>query len=80
MEMYGIYRNSFVTIQTETEKMGLTIDVEKAKFMIISSQQTDNSPLVVNGFIFENVTEFKYLVTTVTNRNKINDEIDNQLI
>ena len=37
----------------------------KTKFMIVRSQQTDNSPLVVNDLTFDNVTEFKYLGTTV---------------
>ena len=51
---------SFVAIQTEAEKIGLIINEEETKFMIVSSQQTNNSPLVMNGLTFENVTKFKY--------------------
>ena len=41
--------------------MGLTINGEKTKFMKVSSQQTDKSQKVLNGFMLENVTNFKYL-------------------
>ena len=61
---------AFVAIQSELEKMELTIKAEKSKFMIGNSQEIKNKPLVFNGLTFKNVTEFKYLGSTVTNRNE----------
>jgi len=60
-----------------SKENGLEVNAGKTKYMVMSrdqntgrshSMKTDNSS-------FEMVEEFKYLVTTLTNRNSIQEEI-----
>ena len=69
--------NTFcVRIYTQTQG-GLEVNPDKTKYMIMSrdqnagrghSMKSDNSPI-------ERVEEFKYLGTTLTNQNSIQEEI-----
>jgi hypothetical protein len=80
--------NSVNTIKGNTESLleasrdiCLEINVEKAKYMIMSCQP--NSELNQNKRIdnesFENVAKFKYLGMTLTNQNDIHDEVKSRL-
>jgi hypothetical protein len=60
-----------------SKEIGLDVNADKTKYMIISpdqhaglchSMKTDNN-------YFERVEEFKYLGTTLTNKNSIQEEI-----
>ena len=60
-----------------TKEIGLELNADKTKYMIMSREQnagrshsmkTDNSSI-------ERVEEFKYLGTTLTNKNSIQEEI-----
>ena len=60
-----------------SQEIGLEINTEKTNYMVMSRDQnavrghsikTDNGP-------FESVEEFKYLGTTLTNENSIQEEI-----
>ena len=62
-------------------EIGLEVNADKIKYMVVSRDQnagqshsikTDNSP-------FERVEEFKYLGTTLTNQNSIQEEIKSRL-
>ena len=64
----------FTDTQFKAEKMKLS--KQKTKFTIVSSQKKDKALLMVNNLIFEKVAEFKCFGTTVTNRNKMNVEMD----
>ena len=64
-----------------TKGTGLEVNPEKTRYMIMSrdqnagrshSMKTDNSPI-------ESVEEFKYLGTTLTNQNSIQEEIKSRL-
>jgi hypothetical protein len=64
-----------------TKKIGLEVNADKTKSMIMSREQnagrrhsmrTDNSSI-------ERVEEFKYLGTTLTNQNSIQEEIKSRL-
>jgi hypothetical protein len=61
--------------------IGLEINVEKTKYMIMSrhpnSEQNQNIRIANESF--ENVTKFEYLGTTLTNQNDIHDEIKSRL-
>ena len=63
-----------------TKEIGLEVNVDKTKYMIMSrdqnagrshSMKTDNSSI-------ERVKEFKYLGTTLTNKNSIQEEINEE--
>ena len=64
-----------------TKEIGLDVNADKTKYMIMSrdqnagrsySMKTDNSSI-------ERVEEFKYLGTTLTNKNSIQEEINSRL-
>ena len=71
-------KESLVVAGQETE---LEVNANKSKYMMMSRDQNagrghgmkiDNSPI-------ERVEEFKYLVTTLTNQNSIQEEIKSRL-
>jgi hypothetical protein len=79
------------TIQKNTEtlidaskEVGLEINVEKTKYtrMLLSRHQnaSQNRDIKIANRSFENVSQFKYLGTTVTNQNLIQEEIKRRLL
>jgi hypothetical protein len=59
----------------------LEINVEKTKYMLLSRHQNvgQNQDIKIANRSFENVSQFKYLGTTVTNDNLIQEEIKKRL-
>jgi hypothetical protein len=71
------------TIKTNTEtlidgskEVGLKINVEKTKYMLLSCHQNvgQNRDIKIANRSFGNVSQFKYLGTTVTNQNLSQEE------
>jgi hypothetical protein len=65
-----------------SEEVGLEINVEKTKYMLLSRHQNvgQSRDVKIADRSFENVSQFKYLGTTVINTNFIQEEIKRRLI
>jgi hypothetical protein len=78
--MHTIKKNTETLIDPSKE-IGLEINVEKNKYMLPSRQQNvgQNRDIQLPNRSFENVSQFKYLGTTVTQQNLIHEEIKRRL-
>jgi hypothetical protein len=65
------------TLINASKEGGLEINVDKTKYMLLYRQQNvgQNRDIKIAKRSFENVSQFKYLGTTVTNQNLIQEEI-----
>ena len=56
------------------------MNVDKTKYMVMSRDQNlgRSHNILIDYSFFEKVEEFKYLVTTLTNRNSIQEEIESR--
>jgi hypothetical protein len=70
-----------IVAQMGDEWIGLEINVEKTKYMLLSRHQNvgQNRDIKKANRSFENVSQFKYLGMTVTNQNLIQEEIKRRL-
>jgi hypothetical protein len=69
------------TLIDASKDVGLEINVEKTKYMLLSRHQNigQNQHIKIGDRLFENASQFKYLGTTVTNQNLIQEEIKRRL-
>jgi hypothetical protein len=72
-----IKRNTEPSVDASKE-VGLEVNVEKTKFMLVSHHQNagQNQDIQIADRTFEHVSPFRYLGTTVTSQNHIQDEIE----
>jgi hypothetical protein len=80
-----IKRNTHTLIEASKET-GLEVNTEKTnkymyKYMLLSHHQNagQNHDIKIGNRCFENVEQFRYLETTITNRNLIQEEIKRRL-
>jgi hypothetical protein len=66
------------TLTDACKEAGLEINIKKTKYVLLSRQQNvgQNRDIKIADRSFENVSQFKYLGTTVTNQNLIQEEIE----
>jgi hypothetical protein len=70
------------TLIFASKEVGLEVNVEKnTRYMLVSCDQNagQNREIKIGNRSFENVSQFKYLGTTVTNQNFIQEEINRRL-
>jgi RNA:NAD 2'-phosphotransferase (TPT1/KptA family) len=63
------------------KEIGLEVNAEKTKYMVMSRNQNagQGHNIKIDNKSFESVEQFKYLGTTLTNRNSIQEEIKSRL-
>jgi arabinogalactan endo-1,4-beta-galactosidase len=74
-------RENAEAIVVATTEIGLEVNVDKIKYMVMSRDRNagrDDSVKIDNSSI-KNVEEFKYLGTTLTDQNSIQEEIKSRL-
>jgi retron-type reverse transcriptase len=69
------------TLIDASKEVGLEVNVEKTKYMLASRDENagQNRKIKIGIRSFENVSQFKYLGTTLTNQNLIQEEIKRKL-
>jgi hypothetical protein len=69
------------TLIDASKVVGLKVNIEKTEYMLVSHDQhaDQNHDIKIGKRSFENVSQFKYLGTTVTNQNLIQEEIKRRL-
>jgi hypothetical protein len=84
----NLLRDNIDTINKKTEtlidaskEVGLEVKIEKTKYMLVSRDQNagQNREIKIGNRAFENASQFKYLGTTVTDLNLIQEEIKRRL-
>jgi len=63
------------------KEIGLEVNVDKTKYMVMSRDQNTRRShnMKIDNRFFERVEKFKYLETTLTNQNSIQEEIKSRL-
>jgi hypothetical protein len=76
-----IIKENTETLCKTSRDVGLEINAERTKYMIMSHHQNSgqNQNIRIANELFENVAKFKYLGTTLTSQNDIHDEIKTRL-
>ena len=64
-----------------SKEIGLEVNADKTKYMVMSREQTArrSHTMRIDNRSFERVEQFKYLGTTLTNQNSIQEEIKSRL-
>ena len=67
--------------QSVAKSFGLTVSINKTKFMVIGSNITheDKLPIKVEDGTIEHVSEFQYLGSVITESGRIDEEIDRRI-
>ena len=71
-------RENAEALVVASKEIGVEVNADKTKYMVMSREQTAGLSHTMNSSI-ERVEEFKYLGTTLTNQNSIQEEIKSRL-
>jgi hypothetical protein len=74
-------KKNVVTLIDASKEVGLEVNTEKTKYMLLSRHQNagQSQDIKIANKCFENVAKFRYLETTITNQNLIQEEIKRRL-
>jgi len=77
----SILKENTDTFLDASKDVGLEINAEKTKYVIMSLHQNSgqNQNIRITNESCENVAKFKYLGTTLTNQNNIHEEMKSTL-
>jgi hypothetical protein len=78
--VHAIKQNTDALVVASKE-IGLEVNAEKTKYMVMSRDQNagKNYNMKLDNKLFEMVEQFKYLETTLTSQNSIQEEIKGSL-
>jgi hypothetical protein len=70
------------TLLVAAKEIGLEVNTDKTKYMVMSRERNAGRThsMKIDNSSFERVDEFKYLGTTLTNQNLIQEEIDRKSV
>jgi hypothetical protein len=65
------------TLIDSSKVVGLEVNAEKTKYMLLSRHQNagQNQDIKIGNRWFENMAQFRYLGTTITNQNLIQEKV-----
>jgi hypothetical protein len=74
LRLYVLHRNSYTSVVASKE-IELELNADKTKYMVMSRDQNTGQShnIVTDNSSFERVEQFKYLGTTLTNQNSIQE-------
>jgi hypothetical protein len=80
-EILDIIQKNTQTLIDASKEVGLQVNAEKTKYTLLSRQQNagQNNYIKTGNICFENVEQFRYLGTMITNQNLIQEEIKERL-
>ena len=69
------------SLTVASKEIGLDVNADKTKYMVMSRDQNagQSHSMKTDNRYFEMVEEFKYLGTTLTNQNSVQEEIKSRL-
>jgi hypothetical protein len=78
--VHAVKKNTEVLVAA-TKEIGLEVNADKTMYMTMSRDQNAgrNHSINIDNSSFERVEEFKYLGTTLTNQNSIQEEVKRRL-
>jgi ribosomal protein S2 len=73
----GTIKKNTETLTDASKEVGPEVNIKKTKYMLLSCRQNSgqNRDIKTANRCFENVAQFKYLGTAVTNQNLIQEKI-----
>jgi hypothetical protein len=76
-----ITKENTETLIDASKEVGLEVNAEKTKYMLLSRHQKagQNRDIKIANRCFENVAQFRYLSTTITSQNLIEEESKRRL-
>jgi hypothetical protein len=77
----NIIKKNTQTIIDSSKEVGLEVNTEKTKYMLLSHHQNagQNHDIKIGNRCFKNVEQFRCLRTTITNNNLIQEKIKRRL-
>jgi len=80
-ELYILHKENTRAIVIASKEIGLEVNADITKYMITSPDQNagQDHNIKIGNKSFERVEKFRYLGTTLTNRNSIQEEIKSRL-